>query len=419
MSDLAEMFIASVVDGGESKFLIMHPEIEAYLGHSTSDASLFSVVDEHLKKFGKLPARSTIEEAWGTKLPKPVENAAFYLDKLRPMHVRRMLQKATMEAQPMMKDNPEKGLEIIERTVYLLRTQSQGLHMVDLRESKSFLLKHLSSKWSGDGFHPIGWSTYDKLSGGLQAGDLVVFVGKTGLGKTMMMLSRAYHLWQALGLRVLFVSMEMSLPAILERAASMHSKVPLDYLKQGLFPNLKIDFKKVLTNKLDDAKKAPNPFWFVDGNLAVKNEDLLRLCSQLQPDLVVVDGAYLLGGTSYSRRYETVSESATFLKQVIATKFGIPVMASYQFNKEGAKTKKGEQAVVQDIAGSMEIGNLATSVLGLFQGDTPETIHRRMVEILKGRNGESGRFYTQWDFINMNFDEIDESGYDEKLLEIT
>jgi replicative DNA helicase len=132
--------------------------------------------------------------------------------------------------------------------------------------------------------------------------------------------------------------------------------------------------------------------------------------------LVVVDGAYLLGGTSYQRRYETIAESATFLKQKIATNRGIPVMASYQFNKEGAKTKKGEEAVVQDLAGSMEIGNLATVVLGLFQGDTPETIRKRKINVLKGRNGEVGQFYVNWDFVNMDFDEV---GEEDDLLQIT
>jgi hypothetical protein len=45
-------------------------------------------------------------------------------------------------------------------------------------------------------------------------------------------------------------------------------------------------------------------------------------------------------------------------------------------------------------------------VLGLFEGDTIETVNQRRVEILKGRNGEVGRFHTHWDWVRMRFDEV-------------
>jgi replicative DNA helicase len=94
---------------------------------------------------------------------------------------------------------------------------------------------------------------------------------------TILLLSRAFYLWEAFNLKVLFFSMEMTLPSILERAAAMQARVPLDYMKHGLFPNLKVDFKKQLIDKLDQGAKAKNMFNFVDGNLAVTNDDLLRI----------------------------------------------------------------------------------------------------------------------------------------------
>lgn len=419
MSELAEQFAASLVDGGEAKFLVMHPEIEGYLSHSQTEASLYAILDSHLKKYGKLPSRGTVEEEWGHKLPKVAEPPAFYMDRLRPMHVRRMLQKASVEAQPLMLKDPEKSLSIMEHAVHKLRMEVQGLSMVDLRDSKDFLMKHLASKWQG-GFYKMGWPSYDKVSGGLQAGDFIVFVGPTGLGKTMLLLSRAYHLWSTFGLRVLFVSMEMSLPTIIERAAALHASIPMDYLKQGIFPNIKTDFKKMLIDKLDASSKAKNPFWFVDANLAMGEDQLMRLCVQLNPDLVVVDGAYLGGRSGFHKRHEAIAEFATFLKQGIAMRLGIPVMASYQLTTDSVKEiKKGAKAIIENIAGSSEIGRLATTALGIFQGDdNPETLHKRLVDILKGRNGEIGRFHANWDFIKMDFHEVlDEP--EQQMLEIT
>jgi hypothetical protein len=45
-------------------------------------------------------------------------------------------------------------------------------------------------------------------------------------------------------------------------------------------------------------------------------------------------------------------------------------------------------------------------VLGIFEENSIETMQRRRIEILKGRGGEKGRFFTRWDWIGMRFDEI-------------
>jgi hypothetical protein len=52
------------------------------------------------------------------------------------------------------------------------------------------------------------------------------------------------------------------------------------------------------------------------------------------------------------------------------------------------------------------IGQVSSLVLGLFEDDTVETLKRRNVKVLKGRNGETGSFITNWDFIGMNFSEV-------------
>ena len=44
--------------------------------------------------------------------------------------------------------------------------------------------------------------------------------------------------------------------------------------------------------------------------------------------------------------------------------------------------------------------------LGVFEDDSVETLKQRVIDILKGRSGEVGRFITNWDFIGMNFDEV-------------
>jgi hypothetical protein len=78
--------------------------------------------------------------------------------------------------------------------------------------------------------------------------------------------------------------------------------------------------------------------------------------------------------------------------------------ASMQHNK-----KKGgnQEPGLHDIAGAGQaIAELSSIALGMFQDDTPETIHRRRISILKGRYGERGQFFVNWDFGKMDFGEV-------------
>jgi len=46
-----------------------------------------------------------------------------------------------------------------------------------------------------------------------------------------------------------------------------------------------------------------------------------------------------------------------------------------------------------------------------------ETLLARKIDILKGRNGETGSFMTNWDFVNMDFSEIIDNPYIEGKFE--
>jgi hypothetical protein len=99
VSEIVELLIAALVDSGDHEFLIHHPELPKYGSDNAVDSSLVGLCENHLKKYGKVPSRATLEAEWGQKLPKPTEPAKFYLDKLRPIHVKKALQAATVVAQ--------------------------------------------------------------------------------------------------------------------------------------------------------------------------------------------------------------------------------------------------------------------------------------------------------------------------------
>jgi hypothetical protein len=148
-------------------------------------------------------------------------------------------------------------------------------------------------------------------------------------------------------------------------------------------------------------------FWIIDGNLTAKVQDIVMLVHQMQPDVLYIDGAYLLQAEEKRLpRYERIASTLEVVKSEISTRLNIPCVLSYQFNKEGAKTK-----ALENIGGSDAIGQLCSCVLALYEKEvaTIEYMVKKKVDILKGRNGEEGEFFINWIFDTppfMDFSEI-------------
>jgi hypothetical protein len=150
----------------------------------------------------------------------------------------------------------------------------------------------------------------------------------------------------------------------------------------------------------------------VDGALSATVNDILLLSRTLNPDVIYIDGAYLVRHPNVALGpYQRVAIVCEQMKMDLATGLSLPVIASWQFSRDAPKKKKdGSKVGLEDIAYSDVIGQLSAIVLGLFEGETIESVKRKRVDMLKGRGGEEGEFYTHWDFKKMNFAQWDYKG---------
>lgn len=79
---------------------------------------------------------------------------------------------------------------------------------------------------------PSGFRDYDEHTGGAAKGDLIITAARPGMGKTAWLLSKAIR--QAkMGIPVAIFSLEMTIPQLIDRAASMEAKIPLSAIKKG------------------------------------------------------------------------------------------------------------------------------------------------------------------------------------------
>ena len=148
--------------------------------------------------------------------------------------------------------------------------------------------------------------------------------------------------------------------------------------------------------------------YVVDGNLAASAEDVFALADQLKCKLVFIDGAYLMRHKNTKLdRFTRAAENVELMKRA-CTDLDQMCFGSWQFNRAAVKDKKkGEKGALEDIGYSDAIGQISSIVLGLFQEEGVETMEKRQIKVLKGRNGEVGQFDVNWDFINMDFSSVD------------
>jgi len=372
-----------------------------------SELVLYEFITTHVNEFGKLPHPDTIETKLGDVLCEVEEPPEYYLKETEKRYLHTKLKAAVLSCQDFLKEEKADAAHaLILDLVQELHSTKTRHQVLDFREAADTIFAEYSKQHKAVDTTGIffGWPSLDGVTAGLQPGDYASIVGRPAAGKTFMLLAASLYGWRKQKQSPMFVSMEMKTLAINQRLAGMDTHKPLTHIMRGA---LTTKAYKHLTTVLEENRKMPRPFWVIDGNLTATAEDVVSTAQMLKPSSVWVDGAYLQKHKDRRlSRWDRINENAEIMKLEIAGRLGIPVVASYQFNKEVMKKKKDQKPGVEDVYGSDAVGQLSSISLGMFQEEGIETKKRRRVDVMKGRSGETGSFYINWNFVTMDFSEL-------------
>lgn len=377
------------------------------------EAALFEFIDDHARNHGQLPHPETIEGKLGDVLTDSPEPAAYYMKEVETRYLQGRMKELVLGAQEFLKDEDPSGahnlIEIVMGDLYEAKNRNK---IFDFRDAIDIVMpeyKKQHSPMGGSGVK-FGWPTLDDQSSGMLPGDYWTFVGRPSAGKTFFLLRAARHGWKHQKQRPMFFSLEMNSLIIHQRLAAMDTGHSLTRLMKGMLSTKAL---QAVMSKLNANKTADMPFWIVDASMAHDIDDAKALVKQYKPTSCWIDAAYLLRSkNARMNKFERIADNAEQMKQNIASDLGIPCAASYQFlrttkNDKKAKGSGGAQKqTMDDVFGGDAMAQLSTGMLGLFEPDSIETKKKRHVEILKGRNGETGGFDVHWDFMGMDFAEI-------------
>ena len=244
-----------------------------------------------------------------------------------------------------------------------------------------------------------GYPSFDKTTGGLMPCEIYLVLGRIKQGKSQLLISITKNIL-CQGKKVVFISMEMPQHQIFDRLVGIILGInPKPYRIGQISP---FAIEKLKGIDLSNLK-------VVEGQFKSTISEITTLVMIEKPEVLVIDGAYLIRlGSKYEQylsKTEVLEEIMKGLKY-IAHSLGIPVLASFQFKRETSRTgvmKQGVEAIDR-IQWSDAIGQIMTSGLAVYDSEDNPKIKR--IEILRGRHGEDGEFMINWDFDTGNFSEI-------------
>ena len=391
--------------------------VEAYL--KPSELPMHEFVVKHMGLYGHFPKREAFADH-GWDIPPFASGGPEYVrDRMRDRFIHEGLGKAVSKAGGMVSSAPMEALQLLQDAVHELGGAGLDDGAIDYAATAvDDVPKYMADKLSGAlSALRFGWPTLDDLADGFQGGDVLSIIGRPGTGKTMMAIYIAMNMWRG-GVSPLFVSMEMNKSVIQRRMASVDAKVPLNQITKAMMTTARRDALMAVL----EANRDMHPFHILDGALSSRVSDIRRHCMRLKPGVLFVDGAYLVRASSWKpgSRWEAVTDNAEEFKRDIAEALGIPVVLSYQFNREAEKSKSPG---LQHIAGSDAVGQLSSVVLSLEEGEAVVgNVATRRIRVMKGRNGEQGEFTINWDFETphncMNFSEVGAETFTEDLQDM-
>ncbi|GIZ53997.1 replicative DNA helicase [Noviherbaspirillum aridicola] len=239
---------------------------------------------------------------------------------------------------------------------------------------------------------PTGFIDLDRMTSGLQPGDLVIVAGRPSMGKTAFSLNIGENVAIDSGLPVAVFSMEMGGTQLAMRMLGSVGRLDQSRLRVGKlndedWPRLTHAIQKMNDAQLYiDETPALSPI-----ELRARARRLSRQCGKL--GLIIVDYLQLMAGNSAGENRATeISEISRNLKG-LAKELHCPVIALSQLNRS-LEQRPNKRPVMSDLRESGAIEQDADVILFIYRDQVynPDSPDKGTAEIIIGkqRNGPIG-----------------------------
>jgi replicative DNA helicase len=237
-----------------------------------------------------------------------------------------------------------------------------------------------------------GFVDLDRMTSGLQPGDMIVVAGRPSMGKTAFALNIAEHVGVDLRLPVAIFSLEMSGPQLATRFLSSVGRIDQSKLRTGRLTDDEWDRMTVALGKLHEA-----PI-HIDESGAINATDLRARARRLHRQfgklgLIVIDYIQLMSSSRDNENRATeISEISRAIK-ALAKELQVPIVALSQLSRK-VEERNDKRPLMSDLRESGAIEQDADIIIMMYREEyyKPDTQDKGKAEAIIGkhRNGPVG-----------------------------
>lgn len=213
---------------------------------------------------------------------------------------------------------------------------------------------------------PTGYPALDKMTAGLQQGELIILAARPAVGKTAFALNIAQNIGTKTDASVAIFSLEMDAESLVKRMLCAEGLIDAGHLKTGQLTDEEWGNLVVAMGSLSRASI------FIDDTPGIKVSEIRARCRRLAQEkkdlgLILIDYLQLIEGTGRENRQQEVSEISRQLKK-LAKELKVPVIALSQLSR-GVEQRQDKRPVMSDIRESGSIEQDADIVAFLYRDD--------------------------------------------------
>ena len=408
--DFEKGLISSIVRDGFEYFL--EQEVNGKI-FSSDCRRVIDYLGRYWRKFGKTPSFEVLAHHSGYDFSNEA-NAPIghWLDHLKKKYQHSLILKASKEIYDdvTINGNPDNSIELIGKLNAEINSLENESSIICNMTDKDRYDRAMQKIWGGLNLVPTLWPQMDeKIGGGFRAGDLAVIAARPAVGKTMILLLMCIAAWKA-GKRVLLASTEMTEEALRFRfifLAGMYDS--LGKLRRGMISNQTHEWIKTQMESCEKTGEAERfKVLSSNGSLNTQLETIEAKIAIFKPDLLAIDGAYLLRSNAIKEqdRFRRIAEIYDRLKAV-SKKNELATVTTTQLNRGNQKGGKASKVDLERLAFADNVGMVADYVFFATQSDELKTQKKIAIEPGKLREGHDYEdLILNWDFEGQNFTEV-------------
>lgn len=229
-----------------------------------------------------------------------------------------------------------------------------------------------------------GWkSVDDKLFGGLNRGEITIFAGQSGAGKSLFLQNLAVN-WATIGLNVVYLSLELSEKLCAMRIDAMHTNYETrDVMKNIDDVHMKIRASQQKSKGSLRIKQLPNGCTANDVRAYIKEYEIH---SGKKVDAILVDYLDLMFPMSKKISAENLFVKDKYVTEELrnlAVELDIICVSASQLNRGSYEEIEFDPS---HIAGGISKVNTADNVIGIFTSAAMKESGRYQIQFMKTRS---------------------------------